>query len=1092
MKKRGLGVLRCCAVSAILFTLIWGIIQPVSAGPVERPEQGRIVVDVPDVTQYYHQEEYEIINPATTDHAGTNAMDYASMAFFNPNRMDEFDASCFHKMHWGLFFEVDQGAYNLVAETGERGDVSGTFSLHAKTTDRLLNDLDWRGDTEGFEEAHEILVEGQIESGKAVYNSDGFLRVVSNKEYCDGSCGRVKVTYTFRTLGCGSYLEERIVEDSVSFNLEITSFYLGTNFQGESIFKVVSMADTVNDSFITFFMNDPNSNLGVYRELDFDDKGNEKEIPDFPGAGNYDSSTQEEEQPQLEEAPDLSDSSNAPFSISAGCDASLASGQDIDCSLNIQRNSEDIGPLTVVWIMDGYVASEEQVLGGYSSFHFPNPPPGSHTVQVQVVDSQTGNVRVAAMDVEVGGFASPDEAPDRIPAGAQTASAVGTTALIGAWLWLEWMQAKANVLAEDRRDAKEAKERQAWYEDQMERNDEVRARQRAAEAPQQALEAEWKRYRNALLETVKKHEKSEYLVDLLDDLHEVVYRDGKWDADGLQRLERMINSRLVLDREDEVRAEWKRMWDFNKRSEAELNSILRSKKMAVLEVGADLLTLGRSNLIFMPAKAICSAIYARRRAMMLGKTGTDAGWSVMKDAGLSLGLDYLSGKGPRPGTSTVIGKATIKYLEKRINVMAERGIADLQDDPERPVHLWQGTGEKLVVVPKPAAKLPVVNSSWGNGAQTNLASPVYRPPGNNALMRAGMENGLDRISQIDTGLADNVRRIIDEGAQVDPHINNVLSPGNPSYTLTPQDEIARNLINNSSYKEAVRDGLVPNRVQQAVYQTRDKIARNATAEAFRALDEIDLNGQPASSYLKNVTVSGTGARPLNPQAVGRFTDWNATVIARDSDLLGSAGRQAEELFKSQFDAALQRAGVNGNTAEVIMFPGVHASPDVPVPGGYSSEGLTHWHKVDMTSQGQSAVRLENGGVMFNAHPDVAPMQETLMKDFGSMEAAPRFQAVSGDVTADARRLVHSHVNARISETGGPIDPLAVLRMEGKHAPRVWKANNAGSGAEMPGWMDDVVRLKNDPNYHLSGGELDAVWKNYTEYMGLPPNLGGEG
>ena len=101
------------------------------------------------------------------------------------------------------------------------------------------------------------------------------------------------------------------------------------------------------------------------------------------------------------------------------------------------------------------------------------------------------------------------------------------------------------------------------------------------------------------------------------------------------------------------------------------------------------------------------------------------------------------------------------------------------------------------------------------------------------------------------------------------------------------------LMNNSSYKQAVREGLVPRRVQQVGYQTRDKIAKNATMEAFQALDNVDLNGQPASSYIKSVTVTGTGARPLNPQAVGRYTDWDATVIAADSDLPGSVGRQAE-------------------------------------------------------------------------------------------------------------------------------------------------------------------------------------------------------
>jgi hypothetical protein len=1056
MKQRNQKILRYCAVSAVLFSLVLGIIQPVSAGPEGIPDNQSSIIEV--------------------DFGPNDGVSISgSLVLYNLTPPNE---------------EYHYQAVSLMMQAPEIESLHLEIDLYEMSmsgTAKVFGEYNGSGNMSPGEEYHAVgTAEISFWDVSLVKDEDYSF---SDRWVSEGGSGEAKIAVE------GSYY---FIESAIGYPDRSDSG------SGSGTVPVQEIRVTLLDKlYIDLEAYNPNKDtVGAQNIIistsQIDSSILQGEIPQQEEVLSEDTSqeeeTHEEEQPQLEEAPLLSDSESAPFLISAGCDASIASGQDIDCSLNIQRDNEDVGPLTVVWIMDGYVASEEQALGDFSSFHFPNPPPGSHTVQVQVVDNTTGDVRVAAMDVEVGGFASPDDAPNRIPAGAQTASAVGTTALIGAWLWAEWMAARSNALADERRDAKEAKERQAWYENQMARNDEVRARQqarqRAEEANQNNLEGEWKRYRDGLLEKVKKHQKSEYLVDLLDDLQEVVYRDGEWDADGLQRLEGMINSRLVMDREDEARAEWKRMWDFNKRQEAEANSILRSHKMSAVEVGADLLTLGASNLIFMPTKAIISAIYARRRAMMLGKTGTDAAWSVMKEAGMSLGLDYLSGKGPRPGTPTVIGKAAKKYFEKRVNVRAERGIAALQNDPEVPAHLWQGTDDKLGEVHKLARKLPV----WGDEGHLWLGidTPVYRPPDCHIPIGVSMENGLDRISQIDAGLADDVRRIIGEGAQVDPRINNVLSPNKPTYTLTPQDEIARNLMNNSSYKEAVRDGLVPNRVQQAVYQTRDKIARNATAEAYRALDNIDLNGQSASSYLESVTVTGTGARPLNPQAVGHYTDWDATVIARDSEVVGSAGHQAEELFKSQFDAALQRAGVNGDAAEVSMFSGVHASPDASVSGGYSSEGLTHWHKVDMTSQGQSTVRLEDGGVMFNAHPDAASMQETLMKDFGPMGAAPRFQAVSGDVTADAKRLVNYHVNERISETGGPLDPLTVLRLEGKHAPRVWKASNTGSGADMPGWMDDVMRLKNDPNYHLSGDKLEEVWKNYTEYMGLPPNLGGEG
>lgn len=472
----------------------------------------------------------------------------------------------------------------------------------------------------------------------------------------------------------------------------------------------------------------------------------------------------------------------------------------------------------------------------------------------------------------------------------------------------------------------------------------------------------------------------------------------------------------------------------------------------------------------MPTKAIVSAVYARRRAMMLGKTGWDAAKSVMKESGTTLLTDYITGK----AVGAVVNKALGAGAVVGRKIIGEEGVEALSN-------WWQRTGTKLGVIPKPAPELPVIRQSWGRGPQVYLDRPIYRP-GSSIPIGVGFENGLDRIGRVNGALAEDMRRMIGEGAQVDPHLNNVLSPGNSSYTLTPQDEIARNLMNNTSYKQAVREGLVPPRVQQAVYQTRDKIAKNATMEAFQALDNVDLNGQAASSYIKSVTVTGTGARPLNPRAVGRYTDWDATVIAKDS---GAVGRQAEELFTAKFHDSLRRAGVHTDTAEVTMFAGVHASPNAPAAGGYGSEGLTHWHKIDMTYQGQSAVRLEDGGVMFNAHPDAAPVT-----GFGPMEAAPRFPAVSEDVAADARRLIDSHITARVAETGGPLDPQTVLRMEGKHAARVWKVNNTGRGADMPVWMQKVMALKNDPNYHLSGAELDDVWQRYTDYLDLPSDLGG--
>lgn len=1016
MKKRSLGVLRCCAVSAILFSLFWGIFQPVSAGSEEKPER-----------QMAGLYEFNL-----TNQSGENSQ---NVQMFGQLDSDTLVSCQKNESDWSMHLVID--TYDRVmrgevrfsctqnepkSEWYEYWNSSGTASIEFWDIPLEWNEQyqrwDIRGDTG----------DAQISVLASYQNNQPDIYIGGEPEIVDG----------------GKSGTVPLAEVSGAIELEKS---------GELYLTVRTQTGKVVGG---------NFNLHV-RKYDFSISSSDSSQP---GQANE---SQQEEQPQLEEAPDLSDSPNARFAISAGCDDSIASGQDIDCRVNIQRDSEDVGGLMVVWVMDGFVANQELVLGDSATFNFPNPPPGSHTVQVQVIDSDTADVRTVAMGVEVGGFASPDEAPNRIPAGAQTASAVGTTALIGAWLWAEWLAARSNALADERQDAAEARDRQAWYEDQMARNDEVKARQQArqqaAEAHQQALEAEWKRYRNALLEKVKQYEKSEYLVDLLDDLQEVVYSNGKWDADGLQRLEGMINTRLVMDREDEVRAEWKRMWDFYKRQEAEANSILRGSAMTGVELVAGVLTQGAADLIFMPTKAIVSAVYARRRAMMLGKTGWDAAKSVMKESGMTLLTDYATGKATGYAVEKVIGGGAA--IGKRL--IGEEGVEALSN-------WWQRTGTKLGVIPKPAPKLPVIRQSWGTGPQVVLDRPIYRP-GSKIPIGVGMENGLERIGRINSKLADDVRRMIDKGAQVDPHINNVLSPGNSSYTITPQDIVAKDLLNNSSYKQAVREGLIPPRVQQAVYQARDKIARNATMEAFQALDKIDLNGKAASSYIKNITVTGTGARPLNPRAVGRYTDWDATAVASSES--SAVGQEAERLFAAKFNTALENAGVNAKVAEVNMFAGVRAS-DAPVEGGFSSEGLIHWQKVDMTYQGQSIVRRDDGLVMFNAHPDVEPLPHF----------NPHYPKAPGDIFGDARRLVNSDITRHIAETGGSLDPLTVLRLEGKQAVRVWKVYNTGRGADMPEWMKKVMQLKTDPNYHLSGGELDDVWQNYTKYLGLPSDLGG--
>ena len=227
---------------------------------------------------------------------------------------------------------------------------------------------------------------------------------------------------------------------------------------------------------------------------------------------------------------------------------------------------------------------------------------------------------------------------------------------------------------------------------------------------------------------------------------------------------------------------------------------------------------------------------------------------------------------------------------------------------------------------------------------------------------------------------------------------------------------------------------------------------------------------------------------MSPQALGRFTDLDGTVMGLEGATDGLQNtadsmltRQAEEIFARRFLRNVSDAGVDVGTAEINMFRGIRENPFNAPVGGYGSRPLTHWTKVDMINRGKVAVSLDDGAMMFDAHPDVAPM-----RGFGPMEPVPHFPCAPEQAVADAKRVVLDHLNLNDPS----LNKLTILQREGKHVPRVWKTINAGHGRTMPEWMQKLEQLKRNPNTPLSGSSLEQTFQRYSEYLNLSEELRG--
>lgn len=104
----------------------------------------------------------------------------------------------------------------------------------------------------------------------------------------------------------------------------------------------------------------------------------------------------------LEVAGGMVDEETAGFSIgSLGCNSGISSDEVLGCSASIARTRSDVGGLSATWSLNGQAVSADMVQGSATGWSVDRPPPGDHTVEVVVVDPNTGYGQAASTAVSV-------------------------------------------------------------------------------------------------------------------------------------------------------------------------------------------------------------------------------------------------------------------------------------------------------------------------------------------------------------------------------------------------------------------------------------------------------------------------------------------------------------------------------------------------------------------------------------------------------------------------------------------------------------------------------------------------------------------
>jgi hypothetical protein len=141
----------------------------------------------------------------------------------------------------------------------------------------------------------------------------------------------------------------------------------------------------------------------------------------------------------------LVDEKEAGFRIvGLGCNSGVSSDETLVCSLGLERD-EGVGPLNVTWLIDGVVASTEPGVEAGSEMQLGQPAPGEHGVSAVVVEPVKG--------IAISGQTTAEVIEGKnalIPPWRQAATAGGTLGVVGAWLWMEWMNARWAQAEEER------------------------------------------------------------------------------------------------------------------------------------------------------------------------------------------------------------------------------------------------------------------------------------------------------------------------------------------------------------------------------------------------------------------------------------------------------------------------------------------------------------------------------------------------------------------------------------------------------------------------------------------------------------------
>ena len=263
MKKRSLGVLRCCVVSAILFSLLWGIFQPVSAGSVGMPDHQSSII----VLDYGPGDGVQLSGRLTWYGFSTGP--------YPINSVEELSLESLH-----LEIDLDQQL------------MSGNMKFSGAQNSKPLENGDY--------------LNGK---GEAIikFNNVRLLEMSNNRWGIEGGSGIANIAlgadYQYTTSDGRSPFGSSYFNDP---DVPVEYIY------GEISNRLLMELDAYKD--VTEF-------IGAYIEIlipQIDLSNPQGEQPQQEAAPN----PSQEEQPQLEEGPGLVDNPNAPFSISAGCDDS--------------------------------------------------------------------------------------------------------------------------------------------------------------------------------------------------------------------------------------------------------------------------------------------------------------------------------------------------------------------------------------------------------------------------------------------------------------------------------------------------------------------------------------------------------------------------------------------------------------------------------------------------------------------------------------------------------------------------------------------------------------------------------------------------